>query len=125
MNEYETEPVPGLPERLPAGERMLWQGGPRWQTLARRAFHVRKVAAYFGFLMLWRWAPVLSDTGSVAGAAVSALWLVPVALLPMIALTDIAGWWALPPVLLSTAIASTRNTRTLLTIAFVPTLVLA
>jgi len=90
VNEYETEPVPGLPERLPAGERMLWQGGPRWQTLARRAFHVRKVAAYFGFLMLWRWASVLSDTGSVAGAAVSALWLVPVALAALGLLTLLA-----------------------------------
>jgi hypothetical protein len=50
MNEYESEPVRGLPERLPDGESMVWQGAPRWQGLAQRAFHARKAALYFGFL---------------------------------------------------------------------------
>ncbi len=50
MNEYENEPVRGLPERLPEGENMVWQGTPRWQGLARRAFHTRTAAAYFGLL---------------------------------------------------------------------------
>jgi len=54
VGEYDTEPVRGLPEDLPAGERILWQGAPRWQGLARRALHVRKVALYFGLLVLWR-----------------------------------------------------------------------
>jgi len=35
LGEYEYEPVPGLPQRLPQGERILWQGAPDWQTLAR------------------------------------------------------------------------------------------
>lgn len=52
LTEYEYEPVPGLPERLPPGEEILWQGAPRWQALARRAFHVRKVAAYFVLLLI-------------------------------------------------------------------------
>ncbi len=34
VSEHEFEPIPGLPERLPAGERMLWQGRP-WRALAR------------------------------------------------------------------------------------------
>jgi hypothetical protein len=50
MSEYEFEPVPGLPEALPPGEEILWQGAPRWQALARRAFHSRKVLFYFALL---------------------------------------------------------------------------
>jgi hypothetical protein len=52
VNEYEHEPIPGLPEELPQGEQILWQGAPHWRTLARRAFHARKVAIYFGLLLL-------------------------------------------------------------------------
>ena len=48
MSEYATEPVKGLPELLPTGERMLWQGQPSWRALAIRVFHVRKIAIYFG-----------------------------------------------------------------------------
>ena len=29
--EHEFEPVPGLPETLPEGESMLWQGKPGWR----------------------------------------------------------------------------------------------
>jgi hypothetical protein len=51
LSEHEYEPVPGLPERLPTGEEILWQGAPRWDALARRAFHVRKVIFYFLILL--------------------------------------------------------------------------
>jgi hypothetical protein len=37
----------GLPDHLPDGERLLWQGRPDWKRLAINAFHVRKVALYF------------------------------------------------------------------------------
>jgi Bacterial PH domain len=37
----------GLPDHLPEGERLLWQGRPDWKRLALNAFHVRKVAFYF------------------------------------------------------------------------------
>lgn len=52
LTEYEYEPVPGLPERLPPGEEVLWQGAPRWQSMARYALHARKVALYFLALLL-------------------------------------------------------------------------
>lgn len=51
VTEYEGEPVPGLPGRLPAGERILWQGAPDWKRLAVSAYHVRKVALYFAVLV--------------------------------------------------------------------------
>lgn len=47
MSEFEFEPVRGLPEHLPAGERLLWQGAPAAGALARHAYHVRLVGLYF------------------------------------------------------------------------------
>ena len=35
--EHEFEAARGLPELLPAGERVLWQGSPDWRGLAREA----------------------------------------------------------------------------------------
>jgi Bacterial PH domain len=42
----------GLPDHLPEGERLIWQGRPEWKHLAINAFHVRKVALYFGAIIL-------------------------------------------------------------------------
>lgn len=53
MSEYDFEPVPGLPAKLPAGEEILWQGAPGWRGVARDAFHVRAVALYFAALLSW------------------------------------------------------------------------
>ena len=53
MSEYVHEPIPGLPGRLPPGERILWQGSPDWRVLARAAFHTRIVAVYFALLAAW------------------------------------------------------------------------
>lgn len=47
------EPVEGLPERLPPGEVILWQGRPDRRRLARQAFHVRPVTAYFALFVGW------------------------------------------------------------------------
>ncbi len=52
VTEYDGEPVPGLPGRLPPGEEILWQGAPDWKRLAISAYHVRKVAIYFGLLVV-------------------------------------------------------------------------
>jgi hypothetical protein len=41
------ERIAGVREDLPHGEHVLWQGRPDWRSLARHAFHVRPVAAYF------------------------------------------------------------------------------
>ena len=51
-HEHEFEAAPGLPEPLPRGERLLWQGRPDWRQLALHAFHVRKLAFYFAFMLL-------------------------------------------------------------------------
>lgn len=72
--------MPGLPAALPPGERVLWQGRPAWRALARRALHVRKVAAYFGVLLAACAASALWTGASFGAAAAYALKLAPFAL---------------------------------------------
>jgi hypothetical protein len=51
--EYEFEPIRGLPENLPAGESLLWQGAPDWKNIAFKALHIRATAIYFIGLLAW------------------------------------------------------------------------
>lgn len=71
VHEHEFEPVPGLPERLPDGERMLWQGSPDWIGVARRVFHLDLLAAYFTALVAWSAVDALRTGG--AGALIPAV----------------------------------------------------
>jgi len=79
-DDYHVEPVPGLPENLPPGEHILWQGAPRWWDLAQRVFHIRAVAGYFALLVLVRSWMKLQEGGSHA-ALISLLSLLPLALI--------------------------------------------
>ena len=40
------EPIPGLPEKLPEGERILWQGSPSARALVIHAFHGHSFGGY-------------------------------------------------------------------------------
>jgi hypothetical protein len=73
ITEYDTEPVRGLPAPLPAGETLLWQGGPAWWPLARSAFHFNKIAIYFALMIAWRIATSLNEGASALNAGLSAL----------------------------------------------------
>jgi hypothetical protein len=87
-HEHEFEPQFGLPEKLPAGESILWQGSPHAPTLARRVFHLRKLAAYFAILIAWK---AVSEwrTGAGAGEILQSLgWT---GALSALALGTIAG----------------------------------
>ena len=53
-DDFAFEPIVGLPERPPAGENILWQGRPSVWALAREAFKLYWIAAYFVILVLWR-----------------------------------------------------------------------
>lgn len=53
-DDFATEPVRGLPEELPTGEEILWQGQPGWWQLARESLNFWWVAGYFTFLFAWR-----------------------------------------------------------------------
>jgi hypothetical protein len=79
VTEYEGEPIPGLPGHLPPGETILWQGRPDWKLMARGAFHVPLVVAYFAVLavvavMSGGWLGVaLTLLAGVAGTAILCL----------------------------------------------------
>jgi hypothetical protein len=53
-DDFQTEPVRGLPEDLPEGEHILWQGQPNWWALTKEALSFWWVAGYFLFLFAWR-----------------------------------------------------------------------
>lgn len=53
-DDFKFEPVPGLPEALPEGEHILWQGKPDSLRLAREAWKLNWVLGYFAFLAFWR-----------------------------------------------------------------------
>lgn len=46
-DDFNFEPIKGLPERLPEGEHILWQGRPSTRMLAREALSTRTIAVYF------------------------------------------------------------------------------
>lgn len=91
VREHEHEPMTGLPELLPAGERILWQGSPDWRALALRAFHVRKLAVYFALMLALRGATVVADGGTALAALRAVAALVPLALLGL-GLTLLIAW---------------------------------
>lgn len=53
LTEHGLEPIPGLPEALPEGEVLLWQGAPAWTEIAQRVFLIRWVIGYFLLLAGW------------------------------------------------------------------------
>ncbi len=91
-DDFAFEPIPGLPERPPLGESILWQGSPRWRGLALRAFYIRPVLIYLGVLMAWRVSEGLSGGGSLLGSVVYALDLAPFLLAALAVLGGLA--WA-------------------------------
>ncbi len=53
-DDFKFEPVRGLPEALPEGEHILWQGSPNPWRLAIEALNLRWIAGYFALIALWR-----------------------------------------------------------------------
>ena len=90
-DDYAVEPVRGLPEQLPPGEQMLWQGSPHWGELAVKAFFARGVAIYFVALMAWRAGAVMWAGGDLGTALVAGSSLLPLALVA-VGLLALASW---------------------------------
>lgn len=53
-DDFKFEPIRGLPERLPEGEYILWQGSPLPGRLAREAMGLNWIIGYFVLLIVWR-----------------------------------------------------------------------
>jgi hypothetical protein len=82
-DEHEFEAQRGLPEPLPEGERVLWQGGPQFASMVERVFHARTLAIYFAVILLARSVTVWVQGGTASAGVVAALWLLPAALLAL------------------------------------------
>ena len=93
MREHENEPIWGLPEQLPEGERILWQGRPDWRALTRRALHLPLLAGYFALLLATHAVAALLEGTAPAVAAWNALWFTPFALATL-AVVLAFGWLA-------------------------------
>ncbi len=70
-DDFAFEPVKGLPEAPPEGERILWQGRPDWWCLSVEALSLPWVAGYFAVLAMWRFM-TLTDQMTLIGAFAAA-----------------------------------------------------
>jgi hypothetical protein len=75
VSEFHHEPIPGLPENLPAGETLLWQGSPSAVGIARRSLHAGLVAAYFAALIIYGFASAAFDGASLTSEIAPAVRL--------------------------------------------------
>ena len=64
--EYEIEAAEGLPEPLPQGEIILWQGTPNWISMAKHVFRLQWLSLYFAVIVIWQ---LISVSNSEAGLA--------------------------------------------------------
>jgi hypothetical protein len=115
-HEHELEPQFGLPERLPQGERILWQGSPDFAALARSAFHVRMLAVYFLVLLALRASTVLGGGGSLSEA------LAALAIPGLLAALALASITVLAWLTARTAVYTITNRRVVMRIGIVLTL---
>ena len=74
MTEYEDEPVEGLPEHLPEGETMVWQGRPTAAAMGKRVFYIRHLTLYFGLLIAGHTVYRLMEGVSAAQVMGTLVW---------------------------------------------------
>lgn len=74
-DDFAFEPVRGLPETPPEGERILWQGRPDWWSLAREALSLDWVIGYFSVLAIWRFVSLIDRVSFAEAFAVSVPFL--------------------------------------------------
>jgi hypothetical protein len=115
-HEHELEPQYGLPERLPANEKILWQGSPDARVLARSAFHIRKLALYFVALVALQAANVAADGASVADVLLALVWPAGLSALALL------GVWTLAWLTARTAVYTVTDRRVVMRIGIVLTL---
>lgn len=79
-----SEPVHGLPERLPEGEKVLWQGRPSMMGLVFGAFRLRWVLFYFAAMTVFRLANLSANEAAseqLAGVLTSSMLFCAIALI--------------------------------------------
>ena len=115
-HEHELEPQYGLPERLPANEKILWQGSPDVRVLARSAFHLRKLVLYFGVLIALQGAQVTAEGAALADVLLALVWPAGLSALALL------GVWTLAWLTARTAVYTVTDRRVVMRIGIVLTL---
>lgn len=115
-HEHELEPQYGLPERLPANEKILWQGSPDAKVLARSAFHIRKLTLYFVALVAVNAASVMADGATALDVLLALVWPAGLSALAL------AGVWTLAWLTARTAVYTVTDRRVVMRIGIVLTL---
>jgi hypothetical protein len=115
-HEHELEPQYGLPERLPANEKILWQGSPDARVLARSAFHIRKLALYFVALVAINAASVVADGATAMDVLLALVWPAGLSALAL------GGVWTLAWLTARTAVYTVTDRRVVMRIGIVLTL---
>ena len=87
-DDFAFDHAPGLPEPLPKGEHMLWQGRPDAWRLAVESLALKWVIGYFVVLAVWRVAAALPDHS--AGVALASA--VPLIVLGLVATAILYGF---------------------------------
>ena len=92
--EHEFEAALGLPEPLPAGETILWQGAPSWQAMAKHVYCLQWLAVYFAVIVVLQILSVAGGEGGLAAGWSSVALAVFLALIGLLFVGLLAYWSA-------------------------------
>lgn len=90
-DEEEFEPMHGLPEIPPEGERILWQGAPTVRSIMHRVTHLGLVTLYFAALYGWAVYEYMAD-GMTLSQALAAASIMAVPLGFLISVLAFLAW---------------------------------
>jgi Bacterial PH domain len=113
VHEHEFEATLGLPEKLPAGESIVWQGQPVVDAVVQRVFRWRWVALYFCVLLAWHvggvrdWSQPMAWRGTIGLALLYGF--------------GVALWWGLAWLTARTTVYTLTTQRVVMRIGIVLT----
>ena len=87
-DDFEKEPIQGLPALLPEGEEIKWQGSPDQSAISKNVLHRNKIAVYFVLVAVWKLTTTLYDGGTAIAALTSAAFMLGLGLIVMAII-----WW--------------------------------
>lgn len=114
--EHEFEAQPGLPERLPNDEQIIWQGSPDLKAFAMHAFHIHWFAVYFGAMVLLKAIAVSNSVGGWSAEWPGFAWALSLSVSALVLIALLAYWSV------STTMYTLTNRRLVMRIGIVLTI---